>query len=143
MSQLFTKVAARPTTFQFAAAGSTAPGRIQRARVLRTRPTGRVNAAIVRDLGVHLSTVRRRRKRVDAEEPATLQDHKETVYWGAGTARLLPRLLKGRTRGPVFVTHRKPGPGKVVTSVGDRLRGRVEILPYVLRLLVPGLRHQQ
>ncbi|MET4647531.1 hypothetical protein ABID95_007300 [Streptomyces atratus] len=90
-----------------------------------------------------MSTVRRRRKRVDAEEPATLQDHKETVYWGAGTARLLPRLLKGRTCGPVFVTHRKPGPGKAVTSVGDRLRGRVEILPYVLRLLVPGLRHQQ
>jgi integrase/recombinase XerC len=38
----------------------------------------------------------------------------ETVYWDAGTARLLPRLIKGRTRGPVFVTHRKPGPGKVV-----------------------------
>ncbi len=38
----------------------------------------------------------------------------EPVYWDAGTARLLPRLLKGRTRGPVFVTHRRPGPGKVV-----------------------------
>ncbi|MGO9077453.1 MAG: hypothetical protein ACLQDY_00195 [Streptosporangiaceae bacterium] len=39
----------------------------------------------------------------------------ETVYWDAGTARrLLPRLLKGRTRGPVFVTHRRSGPGKVV-----------------------------
>ncbi|MEV7173878.1 hypothetical protein AB0O18_29780 [Streptomyces sp. NPDC093224] len=35
--------------------------------------------------------------------------------WDAGTARLLPRLLRGRTRGPVFVTHRKPGPGKVVS----------------------------
>lgn len=33
----------------------------------------------------------------------------EPVYWDAGTARLLPRLLKGRTRGPVFVTHRRPG----------------------------------
>lgn len=42
----------------------------------------------------------------------------ETVYWDTGTARLLPRLLKGRTRGPVFVTHRKPGPDKVV-SVRD------------------------
>lgn len=31
------------------------------------------------------------------------------------TARLLPRLIKGRTRGPMFVTHRKPGPGKVVS----------------------------
>lgn len=38
----------------------------------------------------------------------------EYVYWDAGTARLLPRLLKGRTRGPVFTTHRKPGPGKLV-----------------------------
>ncbi|MGW3746841.1 tyrosine-type recombinase/integrase [Streptomyces sp. NPDC005146] len=38
----------------------------------------------------------------------------EPVYWDAGTARLLPRLLKDRTCGPVFVTHRKPGPGKVV-----------------------------
>lgn len=39
----------------------------------------------------------------------------ETVYWDAGTVRLLPRLLKGRTRGPVFVTHRRPGPGMVVS----------------------------
>ncbi|QNT92458.1 hypothetical protein HEP81_02132 [Streptomyces griseofuscus] len=39
----------------------------------------------------------------------------ETVHWDAGTARLLPRLLRGRTRGPVFVTHRRPGPGKVVS----------------------------
>lgn len=38
----------------------------------------------------------------------------ETVYWDAGTARLLPRLLKDRTRGPVFITHRRPGPGKVI-----------------------------
>lgn len=38
----------------------------------------------------------------------------ETVYWDAGTARLLPRLLRGRARGPVFVTHRRPGPGKVI-----------------------------
>jgi len=36
------------------------------------------------------------------------------VYWDAGTARLLPRLLKGRTRGPVFVTARRAGPGKVI-----------------------------
>ena len=40
----------------------------------------------------------------------------ETIYWDAGAARLLPRLLKGRTRGPVFITHRRPGPGKVVGS---------------------------
>lgn len=51
------------------------------------------------------------RRRGQAREDFVL----ETVYWDAGTARLLPRLLKGRTRGPVFVTHRKPGPGKVVS----------------------------
>lgn len=39
----------------------------------------------------------------------------ETVYWDAGTARPLPRLLKGRTRRPVFVAHRRPGPGKAVS----------------------------
>lgn len=39
---------------------------------------------------------------------------REWVYWDAGTARLLPRLLKGRTRGPVFTTRRRPAPGKVV-----------------------------
>lgn len=38
----------------------------------------------------------------------------EPVYGDAGTARLLPRLIKGRTRGPVFVTHREPGPSKVL-----------------------------
>lgn len=39
----------------------------------------------------------------------------ETVYWDAGTARLLPRLLKGRTCGPVFCARRRPGPGKVLS----------------------------
>jgi integrase len=39
----------------------------------------------------------------------------EPVCWDAGTARLLPRLIKNRTHGPLFTTHRKPGPGKVLT----------------------------
>ncbi|MGN9847539.1 tyrosine-type recombinase/integrase [Nonomuraea sp. H19] len=51
------------------------------------------------------------RRRGQAREDFVL----ETVYWDAGAARLLPRLLKGPTRGPVFVTHRRPGPGKVVS----------------------------
>ncbi len=38
----------------------------------------------------------------------------ETVYGDADTARLPPRLLRGRSREPVFVTHRRPGPGQVV-----------------------------
>jgi integrase len=40
---------------------------------------------------------------------------RETVYGDAGIARLLPRLLTGRIRGPVSVTRRRPGPGKVVS----------------------------
>ncbi|WP_433411504.1 hypothetical protein ACQP1V_22785 [Microtetraspora malaysiensis] len=43
------------------------------------------------------------RRRGQAREDFVL----EPVYWDAGTAR----LLKNRTRGPVFVTHRCPGPG--------------------------------
>jgi integrase len=39
----------------------------------------------------------------------------ETIYWDAGTARLLPRLLRSRTRGPVFVTRRRPGLGQAVS----------------------------
>ncbi|MFD4367621.1 hypothetical protein [Rhodococcus sp. NPDC058521] len=34
--------------------------------------------------------------------------------WDAGTARLLPRLIRRRTRGPVFVT--RPGPGKYLAD---------------------------
>ncbi|PWJ03039.1 hypothetical protein DKG34_34765 [Streptomyces sp. NWU49] len=40
----------------------------------------------------------------------------ETVHLDAGTARFLPRLLHGRTRGPVFVTHSRPEPGKVLSA---------------------------
>ncbi len=36
----------------------------------------------------------------------------ETVYWDAGTARLLPRLLKGRTRGPRPSRRRRRSPGR-------------------------------
>lgn len=34
------------------------------------------------------------------------------ILWQSGTARLLPRLLAGRTRGPVFLTDRRPGPAR-------------------------------
>ncbi len=36
----------------------------------------------------------------------------EWVYWSSGTAHLLPRLVRGRTRGPVFLSHRRPGPAR-------------------------------
>jgi integrase/recombinase XerC/integrase/recombinase XerD len=31
----------------------------------------------------------------------------DIIVWQTGTARLLPRLLAGRTRGPVFLTDRR------------------------------------
>ena len=34
--------------------------------------------------------------------------HRQEVVWASGTARVLPRYLKRRRRGPVFVTHRRP-----------------------------------
>ncbi len=43
--------------------------------------------------------------------------HREVVVWASGTARLLPRYLSGRKRGPVFVTSRQPN---VVPADGDR-----------------------
>ncbi|WP_066938577.1 DUF6596 domain-containing protein [Microtetraspora fusca] len=37
------------------------------------------------------------------------------VSWRSGTARLLPRLLAGRTRGPLFLADRRPGPARAPT----------------------------
>ena len=32
------------------------------------------------------------------------------ICWGSGTAHLLPRLIRGRQAGPVFLSERRPGP---------------------------------
>ena len=39
------------------------------------------------------------------------------VFFQAGTARLLPRLLGGRRRGPVFLSHLAPSPARVPASL--------------------------
>jgi integrase len=36
----------------------------------------------------------------------------EWIRWGSGTAHLLPRLLRGRDAGPVFLSERPPGPAQ-------------------------------
>jgi integrase len=36
----------------------------------------------------------------------------EWIYWSSGTAHLLPRLLRGRTSGPVFIADRRPVPAR-------------------------------
>jgi integrase len=44
----------------------------------------------------------------------------EYVHWQTGTARLLPRLLKGRTSGPVFLADRRaPAAGRRTSSAAD------------------------
>ena len=43
-----------------------------------------------------------RRGRVTSKGGAT-----EYVHWATGTARLLPRLLRGRTTGPLFLADRR------------------------------------
>ena len=43
--------------------------------------------------------------------------HREVVVWASGTARLLPRYLHRRRRGPVFVTTRQPN---VAPASSDR-----------------------
>ncbi|MEO3860985.1 site-specific integrase [Acrocarpospora sp. B8E8] len=39
------------------------------------------------------------------------------ILWQSGTARLLPRLLSGRTSGPLFLTDRRPGPARTPAAV--------------------------
>jgi integrase len=39
------------------------------------------------------------------------------VFFQAGTARLLPRLLAGRKRGPIFLSHLAPSPARVPASL--------------------------
>ena len=52
--------------------------------------------------------------------------HRQEVVWASGTARLLPRYLGGRGRGPVFVTHRRPNVAPALVDVcPDTGRGRL------------------
>jgi hypothetical protein len=39
------------------------------------------------------------------------------VSWRAGTARLLPDLVAGRTRGPLFLADRRPAPARPPAQV--------------------------
>ncbi|MBB4931290.1 RNA polymerase sigma factor (sigma-70 family) [Lipingzhangella halophila] len=50
------------------------------------------------------------------------------VSWRSGTARLLPELLAGRTRGPLFLADRRPGPARMPAPADlcpDTGRGRL------------------
>ena len=49
----------------------------------------------------------------------------DVIIWRTGTARLLPRLLKGRKSGPVVITERKARVQLPATSLGPRGRARL------------------
>ncbi len=49
----------------------------------------------------------------------------DVVVWQTGAARLLPRLLKGRTTGPVFVTERKARVQLPAADLDERGRARL------------------
>lgn len=42
---------------------------------------------------------------------------RDVIYWQTGTARLLPRLIAGRKRGPLFLTDRKAKPSVALADV--------------------------
>lgn len=48
-----------------------------------------------------------------------------SLSWGEGTARLLPRLIAGRARGPLFLSERRPPPA--------RRPSRSDLCPYTGR----------
>ena len=59
----------------------------------------------------------------------------DVIVWQTGTARLLPRLLRGRKTGPVFVTERRarvqlpavrPGPGRARPAELPAGRGHLQ-----------------
>ncbi len=51
---------------------------------------------------------------------------RQEVVWASGTARLLPRYLGGRGRGPVFVTLRRPNIAPALADLcPDTGRGRL------------------
>ncbi|MEV4091298.1 tyrosine-type recombinase/integrase [Streptosporangium saharense] len=59
-----------------------------------------------------------KRARIISEGGAT-----DWVHWRSGTAQLLPRLLRGRTQGPVFLTDRK-APARTPTTDVCTITGR-------------------
>lgn len=59
-----------------------------------------------------------KRGRITAKGGAT-----EWIHWQSGTARLLPRLIARRTRGPLFLTDRKASAGTPRSTCARRPAG--------------------
>jgi integrase len=65
-------------------------------------------ASEVLALNVNVLDLERRRAPIRSKGGAI-----EYVYWSTGTARLLPRLINGRPRGPLFLSERQPAPARM------------------------------
>jgi integrase len=59
-------------------------------------------------LNIEVLDLERRRAPIRSKGGAS-----EYVYWSTGTARLLPRLIAGRTKGPLFLSERRPAPARM------------------------------
>jgi integrase len=51
---------------------------------------------------------------------------RDVIVWQTGTARLLPRMLAGRRRGPVFLTHRAARPSVALIDI-DPTTGKARL----------------
>jgi integrase len=52
------------------------------------------------------------------------------IHWGTDTAHLLPRLIGGRTHGPLFLSSHRPGPRRLSTTDSrdiDAATGRIRL----------------
>jgi len=58
---------------------------------------------------------------LDAKRAVTIRKggDRDVLHFQTGAARLLPRVIDGRIRGPVFLSDRAPAPGRAVAA-GDR-----------------------
>ncbi|MFE9313083.1 hypothetical protein ACIQCF_36340 [Streptomyces sp. NPDC088353] len=66
---------------------------------------------------VHRTDKRGRRAVRMVYEVVAFQALREWIHWQSGTAQLLPRLIARRTRGPLFLTHRKAPAGTPTLDV--------------------------
>jgi len=64
----------------------------------------------------------------------------DVIVWQTGTARILPRLLKGRKSGPLFVTERKARVQLPAADLDEHARPAV--LPAGRCAVLPGLRRR-
>ncbi|WP_278315028.1 transposase [Lolliginicoccus levis] len=84
-------------------------------RVARGREPGQQLKQIAADFGISESCLANWMKAADVEDgvkPGTTASENAELR----EARKRIRLLRGRTHGPVFLTHRRPGPGKYLAD---------------------------